>query len=206
VRCRELGAIVEVDHFDLREIDQLTSHLQALDERTPLDLAIFNAGIGGELLASDYAETPQRAHEIAMVNFTSPVVSATVLAQMMAQRRRGHIVLLGSVAGHYPLPMAPTYAGTKAGLAMFAEALRLRLMKYGVAVTLVSPGFIDTPMSRQLQSPKPFLMNVAAAAASIKKKIARRPARIVVPWQFAVINMAARFLPQAVIGAVLRRF
>jgi short-subunit dehydrogenase len=89
---------------------------------------------------------------------------------------------------------------------MFAEALRLRLMKYGVAVTLVSPGFIDTPMSRQLQSPKPFLMNVAAAAASIKKKIARRPARIVVPWQFAVINMAARFLPQAVIGAVLRRF
>ena len=206
MRCRALGAVVEVEHFDLREIDLLISQLQALDERTPVDLAIFNAGIGGELSASDYAETPQRSHEIATVNFTSPVVSATVLAQLMAQRRRGHIVLLGSVAEQYPLPMAPTYVGTKAGLAMFAEALRLRLMKHGIAVTLVSPGFMDTPMSRQLQSPKPFLMSAAAAAASIKKKITRRPARIVVPWPFAVINFAARFLPRTVIGAVLRRF
>ena len=205
VRCRELGAIVEVDHFDLREIDLLISRLQVLDERTPLDLAIFNAGIGGDVPASDYAETPQRSHEIAMVNFTSPVVSATVLAQMMAARRYGHIVLIGSIAESFPLPMAPTYAGSKAGLAMFAEALRLRLMKYGVAVTLVSPGFIDTPMSRELRSPKPFLMNAAVAAASIKKKIARRPARVVVPWPFAVICVAARFLPQSIIGAVLRR-
>jgi short-subunit dehydrogenase len=206
LRCRELGAIVEVDHFDLREIDLLISRLQVLDERTPVDLAIFNAGIGGELSAGVEVETPQRAHEIAMVNFAAPVVSATVLAQSMVQRKRGHIVLLGSVSERYPLPMAPTYAGTKAGLSMFAESLRLRLMKHSVAVTLVLPGFIDTPMSQQLHSPKPFLIKAATAAKTIERKIARRPARIVIPWQYAVLNMATRLVPKAIIGAVLRRF
>jgi short-subunit dehydrogenase len=121
-RCRALGAIVDTDDFDLLEIDQVITRLKARDEETPVDLAFFNAGIGGELAKGKNVETPQRSHEIAMVNITAPVVSATVLAQSMTQRKRGHIVFLGSVAERYPLPMAPTYSGSKAGLAMFAEA------------------------------------------------------------------------------------
>ena len=184
----------------------LISRLRARDEHTPVDLAFFNAGIGGELAKGESVETFRRSHEIAMVNMTVPVVSATALAQTMTQRRRGHIVLLGSVAGRYPLPMAPTYSGSKAGLAMFAEALRLQLAKHGVAVTLVSPGFMDTPMSRQLHSPKPFMIKAEAAAARIKKRIALRPARITLPWPYAVLDFATRLIPEAVVRAVLRRF
>lgn len=205
-RCRGLGAIVEVGLFDLREVDQIISRLKAQDERTPVDLAFFSAGIGGELAKGEHVETPERSHEIAMVNITAPVVSATVLAQSMTQRKRGHIVFLGSVAERYPLPMAPTYSGSKAGLAMFADALRLQLMKHGVGVTLVSPGFMDTPMSQQLHSPKPFMIKVESAAARIKKKIGRRPARIIIPWPYAVLDMVTRLVPRAFIGAVLRRF
>ena len=205
-RCRELGATVDVDHFDLRDVDELISRLQARDEQTPVDLAFFNAGIGGELAKGVSVETPRRSHEIAMVNIIAPVVSATVLAQSMTQRKRGHIVLLGSVAGRYPLPMAPTYSGSKAGLAMFAEALRLQLMKHDVAVTLVSPGFMDTPMSQQLHSPTPFMIKAETAAVRIKKKIVRRPARIIIPWPYAALDIATRLVPKAIIGAVLRRF
>ena len=63
--------------------------------------------------------------------------------------------------------MAPTYSGTKAGLALFADALGIRLAKHGVGVSLVSPGFIDTPMSQGLKEPRPFLITAEAAAAAI---------------------------------------
>ena len=99
----------------------------------------------------------------------------------------------------------PTYAGSKAGLRLFAEALGLRLKKHGVAVTLVSPGFIDTPMSRKVTQPKPFLMDVDKAAIVITRKIQARARVIVVPWQFAVIRAFTDLLPRALVRWVMSR-
>jgi NAD(P)-dependent dehydrogenase (short-subunit alcohol dehydrogenase family) len=141
---------------------------------------------------------------MAEVNFLAPVAGASALAGAMAERGGGHIVLVGSIAESFPLPMAPAYAGAKAGLAMFAEALGNRMAPHGVAVTLVSPGFIDTPMSRQLVEPKPFLMTDDRAAQLIARRLARRPARIVLPWQFAVIRAVSRLVPRRMMRLVLR--
>ena len=206
LECRECGALVETESFDLSDINHMISRIQHLDEQTPLDLAIFNAGLGGEVPRDDLAESTERSHEMVCVNFTAPVVAATALANSMAKRRSGHIVLIGSLGEYFPLPMAPTYSGTKTGLAVFAEALRLRQLKHGVFVTLVAPGFVDTPMSRDLTSPKPFMMSAEKAARCIAKKIARRPARVAFPWPLAVICAGARFLPRALVSAVLKRF
>jgi short-subunit dehydrogenase len=123
----------------------------------------------------------------------------------MAKRGRGHIVLVGSITESYPLPMAPTYAASKAGLRLFAEALGLRMKRFGVAVTLVSPGFIDTPMSRKVTEPKPFLMTADAAAAIITRKIAARARVIVVPWQFRAMRGFTDLLPRALVRWVLSR-
>jgi hypothetical protein len=101
--------------------------------------------------------------------------------------------------------MAPTYAATKAGLRLFAEALGLRLSKHGVTVTLVSPGFVDTPMSRKVKEAKPFLMTADAAAAVIARGIAAKKRVIVVPWQFAVIRTHRSVTPGAgALGPVAR--
>ena len=117
----------------------------------------------------------------------------------MARRGSGQIVLMGSIAESYPLPMAPTHAATKAGLRMFAEALRLRLAKHRVKVTLVSPGFIDTPMSRSVTVPKPFLMPVDKAVAIISRKVAQGAHTIVVPWQFRIIRAVTELLPRSIL-------
>ena len=175
------------------------------DTRNPFDLVIFNAGLGGSIPPDRAAQDVHAAERMASVNFTAPVIGATLLAERMAKRGRGRIVLVGSVAASFPLPMAPLYAGTKAGLELFAEALGLRLAKYGVGVTLVSPGFVDTPMSQSLKEPRPFLIGADAAAAIIARRIERGARRIVVPWQFAVIRAAAGFVPRAIIRAVLSR-
>jgi short-subunit dehydrogenase len=202
--CRATGALAQTHGLELRDIGALTKMLAALDRDWPLDLVILNAGIGGTLEPGAADETT-RTEQIAMVNFTVPVVAATFLGQAMLQRGQGHIVLIGSVAEFFPLPMAPGYAASKAGLAMFAESLQLRLERHNVAVTLVSPGFIDTPMNHKLNAPKPFLMSADAAADRIARRLTRRPARIVMPWQFAILGVVSRLLPRAMLRAILRR-
>lgn len=203
--CRALGAACTVDAFDIRDIDGVIARLAASDARAPIGLAIFNAGLGGSVRDDARAEAPQASRATAEVNFVSPVVGASLMADAMAQRGGGHIVLVGSIAESYPLPMAPTYAATKAGLAMFAEALGIRMAKHNVTVTLVSPGFIDTAMSRQVPQAKPLLMTADVAAAIITRRIAKGARRIVVPWQFAVIRAASNLLPRALVRAILGR-
>jgi short-subunit dehydrogenase len=203
--CRALGAEVRCEIFDLRDTAALAPRLAAADADTPIDLAIFSAGLGGTASDRLAAESPEGSRAVAEVNFVAPIVGANLIAEAMAGRGAGQIVLLGSIAESYPLPMAPTYAATKAGLRMFAEALRLRLAKHGVTVTLVSPGFIDTPMSRKVTEPKPFLMEADKAAAIISRRIARGAAVIVVPWQFRIFRAATRLLPRFILHWALSR-
>jgi short-subunit dehydrogenase len=203
--CRARGARCIVECFDLRDADAQAARLAAADVAAPIDMAIFNAGLGGTAPDGAAAETPEASRAVAEVNFVAPVTGANAIAAAMARRGRGQIVLIGSIAESFPLPMAPTYAATKAGLRMFAEALGIRLARHGVRVTLVSPGFIDTAMSRQVSEPKPFLMSADKAAAIIVRGIERGARTIVLPWQFAVIRGLTGLLPRAVLRRVLSR-
>ena len=200
--CRARGAVVTTQVFDLSDAAGFAALLAVLP---PLDIAIFNAGLGGSAPADVLAETPGAAQALAEVNFTAPVVGANAVAAGMATRRAGHIVLVGSITESFPLPMAPTYAATKAGLKMFAEAFGIRMARHEVKVSLVSPGFIDTPMSRKVTEPKPFLISADAAAAIIIRKIDAGARTIVVPWQFAVIRGFANLLPRALLRRILSR-
>jgi short-subunit dehydrogenase len=204
-QCRALGAAAMIQSFDLRDVTGFVARLAAADAATPIDLAIFNAGLGGTAADDAFAEAPETAQAIAEVNFVAPVAGANAIAAGMAKRGAGQIVLIGSISESYPLPMAPTYAASKAGLRMFAEALGLRLKKHGVVVSLVSPGFIDTPMSRKVTEPKPFLMDADNAAAIIARKIEARARVIVVPWQFIVMRAFTDLLPRAFVRWVMSR-
>ncbi|HEX4635064.1 MAG TPA: SDR family NAD(P)-dependent oxidoreductase [Rhizomicrobium sp.] len=204
-QCRALGATALIQSFDLRDAAGFLALLSAADARTPIDLAIFNAGLGGSVAKDVFAEAPESAQAIAEVNFVAPVAGASALAGSMAKRGRGQIVLVGSISESYPLPMAPTYAASKAGLRLFAEALGLRMKKFGVAVTLVSPGFIDTPMSRKVTEPKPFLMDADTAARIIARDVALGARVIVVPWQFRVMRAFTDLLPRAMVRWVMSR-
>jgi short-subunit dehydrogenase len=204
--CRARGAAIDTACFDLTHFGALVEALDAADSCHPIDLAIFNAGLGGSLPRDQVAQDVTAAERMVGVNFTAPVIGANLIAERMAARGRGRIVLIGSVAGAFPLPMAPTYSATKAGLALFADALGIRLAKHGVGVSLVSPGFIDTPMSQGLKESRPFLITAEAAAAAIAARVGRGRRRIVIPWQFAVISALAGLIPGAILRRVLARF
>ena len=202
VECRVRGASCRTDTFDLRDVDGMLARLTSLGR---VDLAIFCAGVGGSVPGTQASESAVAARMTAEVNFVGPVTGASAMAEAMAAQGGGHIVLVGSIAESFPLPMAPSYAASKAGLAMFAEALAIRMARHGVRVSLVSPGFIDTPMSQGLTQPKPFLMSADRAAVIIARAIARGQRRIVVPWQFILLRGFAKALPRALLRAIMRR-
>jgi short-subunit dehydrogenase len=131
-----------------------------------------------------------------LVNFVATAAMAAALANHMARRGEGRIVLVGSAAGFHALPFAAAYAGSKAGIAHFAQALRLGVKRHGVQVTLVSPGFIDTSAGRKAPGPRPFVLQASDAAARIARAAARGQAHAIFPWPFILLRWLDRLLPR----------
>lgn len=195
--CREQGALADVVALDLTDTGAMLEALAAQDEATPFDLAILAAGRGDVRAPGARVEDPALVARMVAVNLAAPAAMAAALGDRMAARGGGSLVLVGSAAAFHALPFAAAYAGTKAGLARFAGALRLGLHGSGVRVTLVSPGFIDTDAARRIPGPKPMVMTPADAAARIARTAERGAAHVVMPWPFAALRLFDRLLPRA---------
>ncbi|MET1753964.1 SDR family NAD(P)-dependent oxidoreductase [Novosphingobium sp. RD2P27] len=193
--CRAAGAIAETHSLDLRDVTGAVAALLAEDESLPLELALFVSGVGDIRAAGDNVEDPELVARLGTINFVAPAALAAALAARMAARGEGRIVLVGSAAAFHALPFAAAYSGSKAGLARFADALRLGVREHGVKVTLVSPGFIDTPAGRQVPGPKPLMLAPQAAAACIAGAAARGRAHAIMPWPFSALRLLDRLLP-----------
>jgi len=91
-------------------------------------------------------------------------------------------------------------------LRAYAEALRPRLAPRGVGVTIVCPGFFDSPMTDRFNGPTPFLASGETAARIVKRGIDRGRRRVAFPWPL-VLGLQFCDIAPAIIGdAILRRF
>ncbi len=171
-----------------------------------LDVVVANAGFGvsgrfADLSVDDY----RRQFDVNVFG-----VLATVRATLADLRRtRGRIVILGSIAGHVSLPGASAYSMSKFALRAFAGALRGELRGEGVAVTLISPGFVDSDIRRtdnrgrvHADAPDPIparlRMSAARAARAIVTASERRVGERVVTGHGKIIVWLSRCLPWAV--------
>lgn len=185
-----------VRSLELGDIDAAIVALQHEDAERPFDIAVFASGRGDVRGPGDLVEDAGTVARLAIVNFAAPSAMAAALAKAMAARGSGRIVLVGSAAGFHALPFAAAYSGTKAGLARFADALRLCVRPHGVSVTLVSPGFIDTAAGRKVPGPKPMLMTPDAVADRIVRAAEAGRAHLVLPWPFVALRWLDRLLPR----------
>lgn len=171
----------------------------------PIRLAVFNAGT--------HIPSPGKAFRAETVralldNNVMTVASGleAVLPAMLA-RRSGQVAINASLAGYGGLPLASAYGASKAALINMAESLKLDLENSGVAVRLISPGFIKTPLTDRNTFPMPFLMPVEEAAERLWRGLDfERGFEIAFPWQFAMILKILRLLPYAAYFPLVRRF
>lgn len=202
--CRARGAAADVRSFDLSDAAGAIAALLAEDAADPIDVALLASGLGDTRAAGEIIEDPMLVARLGQVNFVAPSAMAAALAKRMAARGGGSIVLIGSAAAFHALPFAAAYAGSKAGLTRFTQALNLAVSNQGVTVTLASPGFIDTEAARQVSGPKPLIMSPNDAAARIVKAAMRGKAHIVMPWPFALLRLIDRAMPDLLRSRLLR--
>jgi short-subunit dehydrogenase len=150
-RCEKRGASVDCQRFDMADTAAARRWFDATDDRHSVDLVIANAGISSSIGADGEPEPWSVIEQVIAVNLLGSLAVANAAAERMRARRSGQIVLMSSLAGLRGLPFCPSYSASKAGLAAYGEALRGWLAPYGVAVSVVAPGYVVSPMSDRLE-------------------------------------------------------
>ena len=202
--CRARGAHVEPHAGDVSDAEAMESWLAACDSIQPVDLIIANAGIGGAgAVAPEFGEPGEVARRIISVNALGVVNCVTPLLPRFVSRRAGHVAILSSLGAGLGLPDCPAYDASKAAIHAYGHALRRLLSQHGVRITVIYPGFVDTPMARSLPFQPPFMWSADRAAAKISRGLARGRREIVFPWQIRIAVRAARVLPLPVVDRVL---
>jgi short-subunit dehydrogenase len=177
--CRAQGAEVVLHRLDLRDLDAVRDWLPPLGA---LDLVIVNAGVNTHVGPAGEPEPWDEVQALLDVNLRATMAIVHGVLPAMRQRRRGQIALMSSLAGYYGLPVTPTYSATKAGLKAYGEALRGWLAPEGIAVNVVMPGYVESPMCEAMPGPKPWLWTPQRAARAIRRGLARNRARISFPF------------------------
>lgn len=169
----------------------------------PLDLAILNAGTHRGVSARGLDAAVVRS--LVDVNLMGTVNCLAAILPDFIERRSGRIAVVASVAGYRGLPTAAAYGATKAALINMCEALKPELDQWGVGLTLINPGFVDTPLTQKNDFPMPFMISADTAADAIMRGLDLGRFEIVFPWRMAVAMKLLRVLPYAVVFRVTRR-
>jgi len=193
--CRARGAEVEIGFIDVRDARSMRVFIEAFDDAYPLDLVIANAGVSAGTLGGD--ESEEQARTILEVNITGVLNTIHPVISRMKKRGAGQLALISSLASYRPFPTAPAYSASKAAVRFYAESLRGLLLPYGVHVSAVCPGYIDTPMTRLNGFFMPAMMSPDAAAKRIICGLRRKSQHIAFPKRLAWPLWWISFLPSA---------
>jgi short-subunit dehydrogenase len=131
---------------------------------------------------------------------------AAVLPSMLA-RQHGHIAIMGSLFGYAGWPGNGSYGASKAAVINLAESLKLELEGTGVDVTIINPGFVDTPLNASYERKKKlYAMSKERCARKILEKLGQKPYEIAFPPQVEGFLKSVRALPRAVSFPLIRWF
>lgn len=187
--------------LDVRDAAQVADAAQAILRDGPLQLVMYCAGHYRPQRATGFDLAEMRRH--LEVNYLGALhLLDAVLPALIA--RGGHLSLVASVAGYRALPEALAYGPTKAALIQLAETLHLDLRPHGVGVSLVNPGFVETPMTAQNRFRMPALQTPPQAAAAILRGWERGRFEIHFPRRFTLLLKALRLLPFAAYAPLVR--
>lgn len=194
-KCNAAGGTARIFPCDVVDSDALHAAAEKFrDEFGHIDLMIANAGIGGNDDATRSYE-PLAVKRVIDINLLGAVNAIHAVVPHMLERRSGHIVGISSLAGFRGLPKSAAYSASKAGMTAFFESVRLDTAKYGIAVTIIQPGFIRTPLTASRANTMPFLMELDHAIPHFIKAIEKKKRFAAFPWQLATIVRVARFMP-----------
>jgi len=188
---------------DVSVVDSILSAGRAcLAQQGVPDVVVANAGIsiGMDTTAPEDLEIMARTFA---VNNVGMAATFQPFVEAMVKRGSGALVGIASVAGIRGLPGHGAYCASKAGVINYCESLRGELRGTGVKVVTLSPGYIDTPLTRKNRYPMPFLMRAEDFADKAVKAIESGVSHRVIPWQMGLVAKLLRALPDRLFDRLL---
>ena len=167
------------------------------------DVVIANAGISEGFDTAEFADLAV-LRDILETNLIGLAATFQPFLHSLRERRTGTLVGIASVAGVRGLPGHGAYCSSKAGVISYCESLRGECRPFGLKVVTISPGFIDTPLTRRNRYPMPFLMPPEAFADSAFRAIERGTSHRVIPWQMGLVAKLLKVLPDALFDLAFR--
>ena len=159
-----LGA--EMIDLDLMDRDKVIDAFGKIEE---VDLAICGAGM------CEYLDMPNfdSASFMKVMSVNMGTLSHAIegiLPKLIASK--GRLVGIGSASAYVPFARAEAYGSSKAAIHYLMKTLQISLAPHDVSVSLVVPGFVETPMTKQNDFPMPFIQTTAQASQAIRDGIA----------------------------------
>ena len=196
---------------------ELYQHIAKVCERGLFDMVFFadlnyiaDTFRGSLEPALRYATQAPEHDPIPLLSYLGAVTKHIGLAatfqpfvRSLCERRRGTLVGIASVAGIRGLPGHAAYCSSKAAVISYCESLRGECRPFGVRVVTLSPGYVDTPLTRGTRYSMPFLMQPDAFSDRAFRAIEQGVGHRVIPWQMGVVAGLLRLLPNAVLDRLL---
>ena len=201
--ARKKGAQVTTYIGDVTDAGDMAAWITTCDGALPLDLVIANAGISAG--TSGGGESPDQARKIFAVNVGGVFNTVQPALLLMTKRGQGQIAIVSSLAGFRGMPGAPAYCTSKAAVRVYGEGLRPEAARSNVAINVICPGFVKTPMTDVNKFRMPFLIPVERAAQIIRAGLAANRARIAFPFPMYALVRLLTALPQPVADFIAAR-
>lgn len=182
--------------YDLDRVDQHKALFEEIEKSLgQIDLVfIAYATLGNtERARTSVAE----AEAILRTNFFSVVSLLTIAATKFEAEKRGKIAVISSVAGDRGRQSNYVYGTSKGALNIFLQGLRNRLAPAGVQVLTIKPGFVDTPMAKDV--PKgPLVAAPDTVARDIVRALKWNFNTLYTPWFWLPIMLIIRSIPECI--------
>lgn len=134
------------EKIDLADESTILEFYENIKKRNiTIDILVNNGGVSQRAFALDTKSGVERS--LMEVNFFGTVSLSKLFAKDMVKRKAGHIVIVSSVVGKFGCPLRSSYSASKHALHGYFESLRAELANYGVRVSIVCPGYINTRVS-----------------------------------------------------------
>ena len=197
-KCIELGGKPIVYNIDVSDKEKCKDAAKDfMSTNKSIDIVIANAGVGGDdnILSGD----PSEINSILKINLLGVTNSVIPFIPKMKEQHSGRIAIISSIASFRGLPHHGGYSSSKAALRNLTESWNYTLKPYGISLTTIFPGYIDTEMTKDHKFKMPFLMHSDKASRIIANSIQQKKRKLILPWQWKFIIPIFRILPRFLI-------
>ncbi len=198
-KCRYRGIKVVSKVIDVTDKENMETFIKEADKIAPLNLVYANAGV------STGAETCEHIYNTFNTNIFGVLNTITPSIEIFEKRKdnsKKAIAITASIAGYHGLPACPSYSATKACVKAYGEALRERLKKKNIQVSVICPGFVRSRITDKNTCPMPFFMEASKAAKIIARRVEKNRGLIAFPWPMRLSVYLLSILPNCISGLI----